>query len=89
VTFTPSADRQFASGGERPIPELGNQLAKSLEYPLITFAEEGGENVLADPIAPEVIAAVAARERGGVEVDPMRLRAPADPIPAGIDTECR
>ena len=38
---------------------------------LIALAEEGGEDVLADPIPPEMVAAVAARNRCCVEVDPV------------------
>ena len=38
---------------------------------VIPLAQKGREDVLADPIPPEVIAAVAARNRRGVEVDPM------------------
>ena len=38
---------------------------------VIALAKKGGEDVLADPIPPEVIAAVAARNGRGVQVDPV------------------
>jgi hypothetical protein len=38
---------------------------------VIALAKQRGEDVLADPFPPEVIAAVAARNRRSVQVDPM------------------
>src|SRR6185295_5171839 len=38
---------------------------------VIAFAQKRGEDVLADPFAPEMVAAVAARNGRGVQVDPV------------------
>src|SRR3954465_11324630 len=55
------------------------------QHALVSFAQKCGQNVLADPLPPEVIAAVAARVRGGVQVDPMVLRPASDAIAAVAD----
>src|SRR3954447_5771207 len=52
---------------------------------LVALTQECGQDVLADSLAPEVIAAVAARMRGGIEVDPMVLDTARDPVPAVAD----
>src|SRR3954464_12198639 len=40
---------------------------------LISFPDQRGKNVLADPFAPKVIAAIAARISGGIEIHPVVL----------------
>src|SRR5215208_3519808 len=67
-------------GGGSSLFEVRDQHPQRREHVLISFAEEGGQEVLADPVPPEVISAVAAREGGGVEVDPVRLRTAGDTI---------
>ena len=62
------------SGRGWTVPEIGDQLAQSHEYPLVTLTQERGENVFADPVAPEMVAAVAARMAGGIEIDPVMVR---------------
>jgi hypothetical protein len=57
------------------------------EHMLISLAKEGGKDVLADAVPPEVISAVAAWEGGGVKVDPVCLRASGDAIAPRPKTE--
>jgi hypothetical protein len=61
---------------------LCDELAQGGEHPLVSFAEKRGEDVLADLVAPEMVAAVATGEAGGVEVNPMGLRPTCYPVPA-------
>jgi hypothetical protein len=44
---------------------------------LVSFTQERGQNVFADAVAPQVIAAVAARVGGGAKVDPVLVAAVA------------
>ena len=88
----PSAERtaplrQFASGRERTASSGGDQIAQGSERPLVTYAQKGGENVLAGSLAPLMVAAIAAGNVGGKQVDPVRLGAPGDLIPTGIQME--
>jgi hypothetical protein len=77
--------RQIASGGERPAPEGSNQRLECGEDPFVSLAEQGGQDVLADPLAPEVIGAVAPGEVGGVEVHPVAVLASIDAESARAD----
>jgi hypothetical protein len=52
---------------------------------LVPLTQECGQNVFADPFAPQVIAAVAAGMGGGVEVDPVVLSSSGDAVAAGAD----
>src|SRR4051812_39460228 len=72
--------RHFASGGQRAAPERHDQLAQRTENALVSLAEQRREDVLADLVAPEMIAAVAARHLGGVQVDPVSLGAAGDAV---------
>src|SRR4051812_15082738 len=72
--------RHFASGRERATPEDHDQLAQRREHALVTFAQESGQDVLADLVAPEMISAIAARHSGGVEIHPVGLDATRDAI---------
>jgi hypothetical protein len=72
----------FRLSGDRSASELRDELAQGGEHPLVAFAEKRGEDVLADLVAPEMVAAVAAGEAGGVEVDPMGLHPTCYPVPA-------
>ena len=67
-------------GGCSAPSEMGYEKAKRREHALISFSKEGSQDVLADSVPPEVISAVAAREGGGGEVDPVSLRAAGDAI---------
>jgi len=53
---------------------------------LVPLTQECGQNVFADPLAPQVIAAIAAWVRGGVEVHPVNLGSSGDTVPANADT---
>src|SRR5689334_257348 len=53
---------------------------------LVALTQKCGQNVFADPLAPQVVAAIAARVRGGVEVDPMVLSPAGNPVPAVADS---
>jgi len=52
---------------------------------LVPLTQECGQNVFADSLAPQVIATVAARVRGRVEVDPVILGSSHDAITAEAD----
>src|SRR5205085_2276031 len=62
------------------------ELAERVDDPVVPFAQQRGEDVLADPLAPQVIAAVAARMRGGVEVHPVIVLAAGHVVPAVAQT---
>jgi hypothetical protein len=47
---------------------------------LVPLTQECGQNVFADSLTPEVIAAIAARVSRGVEVDPMILGSSCDAV---------
>ena len=53
---------------------------------VVAFAEQRGENVLADPLAPDVIAAITPRDRGGIEVDPVGVVASDYVVPSVSDS---
>ena len=55
--------RHFASGGERAVAEAQDEVTQGGEDTLIALAEQGREDVLADLVAPEVVAAVTPRGR--------------------------
>jgi hypothetical protein len=55
------------------------------EDAFIALAQQGGEDVLADLLSPQVVAAIAAGDAGGVQVHPVELFAPLDAIAAGAD----
>jgi hypothetical protein len=59
-----------------------DDIAECSHHALISLSQKRGENVLADPLAPQVIAAVAARVKRRVEIDPMILGATGKMIPA-------
>jgi len=71
------------SGGAGEIAEATDQPAECGEHPLIAFPQQGREDVLADLLAPEVVAAIAAGQAGGVEVHPMGLKTTGDSVPPG------
>ena len=50
---------------------------------LVPLTQECGQDVFADSFAPQVVAAVAARVGGGVEVDPMILGSSRDAVASG------
>jgi hypothetical protein len=78
--------RQIASGGDgRTVPERPHQLPERSEHTLIPFAQEGRQDVLADLIAPQVVAAIAAGQLGGIQVHPVGLVAADHAIAAGRD----
>jgi hypothetical protein len=52
---------------------------------LVPLTQECGQNVFADSLAPQMIAAIAARVRGRVEVDPMILGSSRDAIATKAD----
>jgi hypothetical protein len=56
---------------------------KGSEDPLVTLAEQPGQDVLAHPLTPEVIGAVTTRQVAGVEIDPVRVGAAVDAEPSG------
>ncbi len=62
-----------------------DEAPQSGEHPLIAFAQEGGEDVLADLLAPEVVAAIAPGQLGAEQVHPMGLKAAGNPVAAGAD----
>ena len=62
------------------------QGAKRADDGVVPFAEQGGQDVLADLVPPQVIAAVTPRYGGGVEVDPMIVVAAYDVVSAFTDT---
>jgi hypothetical protein len=53
---------------------------------LVPLTQECGQNVFADPLAPQMIAAIAAGVRGGIEIDPVILGSTCDTISANADT---
>jgi hypothetical protein len=53
---------------------------------LVPLTQECGQNVFADSLAPQMIAAIAAWVRGGVEVDPVNLGSSRDTISTDADT---
>jgi hypothetical protein len=67
-------------------PKAVNEPAERGENPLIPFPKEGGEDVLADLLPPEMVTAVAARQVRGEQVHPMVVDAAGDPVPPGADT---
>lgn len=71
------------SGDAREMAEVTDQAPECREHPLIALPEQGGEDVLAEMIAPDVVAAIAAGQAGGVEVNPMGLHPAGDAVPAG------
>lgn len=77
--------RQFASGRERTAPERGDQTLERHEDPLIPLPEQRGQDVLAEPLAPQVVGTVAAWQVGGIEVHPVAVLASVDPEPARAD----
>jgi hypothetical protein len=68
------------SGGQRAAPKCDHELAERGEHALVTFAQQGREDVLADLVAPEMVPAIAPRHAGGVEIDPVGLKTASDPI---------
>jgi hypothetical protein len=56
---------------------------KGSENPLVTLAEQRGQDVLAHLLAPEVVRAVAPRQIAGVEVYPVSVRSAVDAEAAG------
>ena len=48
---------------------------------VVPLAEEGREDVLADALAPDVVTAVAARDRHRVQIYPVIVIAPNDVVP--------
>ena len=52
---------------------------------LVPLTQECGQNVFADPLAPQMIAAIAARVRSRIEVHPVNLGSSCDAIPAESD----
>ena len=62
-----------------------DETPQSGEHPLIAFAQEGGEDVLADLLAPEMVAAVAPGQLCAEQVHPMSLDAARNPVAAGTD----
>ena len=52
---------------------------------LVPLTQECGQNVFADPLTPEMIAAVAAGMSGRVEVDPVILSTSSDTVASGAD----
>src|SRR5699024_5856527 len=78
-----------ASGGQRRvILQCVHQLPQRGQYALVSLAQQGGQDVLADLVAPEMITAVAAWKAGGIEVDPVGLFTASDVVPAGAGA-CR
>jgi len=53
---------------------------------LVSLTQECGQNVFADLLTPQMIAAVAARVSIGVEVDPVILSAPGDAVASVADS---
>jgi hypothetical protein len=45
------------------------------------FAQQRGQDVLADALAPKVIPAITARVRGSVQIHPVLVRSSGHPIP--------
>jgi hypothetical protein len=76
----PGKTSGISLGGGSALLEVCDEQTKRCEHVLISLAKEGGQDVLADAVPPEVISAVTSREAGGVEVDPVRLRASGDAI---------
>ena len=56
------------------------------QHALVPLTQKCGQNVFADSLAPQMVAAVAAWVRGGIEVDPVNLGSARDAIPANADT---
>jgi hypothetical protein len=52
---------------------------------LVPLTQKCGQNVFADSLTPQMIAAVAARMSGRVEVDPVILSASGDTVASGAD----
>jgi hypothetical protein len=77
--------RHFASGGECPVAEGQDQIADRGEDALIALPEQGGEDVLADLVAPEMVATITPRHVGRVEIHPVDLLATLDPVPPRAD----
>jgi hypothetical protein len=77
--------RHFASGGERAAAEGQDQIADRGEDAFIALPEQGGEDVLADLVAPEMVATVTAGHIGRVEIHPVDLVATLDPVPPRAD----
>lgn len=75
--------RQIASGGDRTVPQRLDQRPERGQDSLVALAKERGEDVFADLVPPEVVATVAARHAGSVEVDPVCVRAPGYVVAAG------
>lgn len=48
--------------------------------PRLTLAEQRRQDVFADPLAPQMVAAVAPRQVCGIEVNPMGLCAASDQV---------
>src|SRR5207237_8797112 len=61
-------------------PPPARQHAECADHPLLPLAQQRGENVLADLLAPEMVAAVAARVGAAVEVHPVVHAAAGHPV---------
>src|SRR5688572_2092488 len=66
--------------------------AEGTDDRVVPFAQQGGEDVLADSFTPEMVPAVTSRERHSVEIDPMLVITPDDvitpvPNPASVELE--
>lgn len=63
----------------------GEKTRQRSQHALVPLTQECGHDVFANAIAPQVVAAVAARMRGAVEVDPVVVGASGHAIPADAD----
>lgn len=62
-----------------------HQAAEGHEHPLITLAEQGRQDVLAELVAPQMVAAITAGQARGVEIHPVGVVASCNAIAAGSD----
>src|SRR5512133_1140939 len=84
--LTPTSHRQPPTAsplrGDGHLPQSREQSPQRAHDAIVPLAQQRGEDVLAQLLAPQVVAAVAARVRRRVQVDPVILRAARDAVAA-------
>jgi len=62
-----------------------DDLAECAHYAFVAFSDERRQDVLADPVAPKVVAAVASRVVRSIEINPVFLGSAGKVVAAATD----
>jgi len=73
------------AGAAQPAPQPGHQPRHLPDHPLVPLPQQHRQDVLADPLPPDVVPAVAARHAAGIEVHPVRLPPAPHQVAAAAD----